>query len=389
MSRRVGDNLILNQFAEVSVHQELDRANEQIETLTAEIERLKRSGNKAAEEEKVLELQSSLSTQGTLKLPIESIEPNPAQPRKTFNEESIVLLARSLEQDGQQQPILVFEKSAKQYFLFDGERRWRAAQKIDWKTIDAIVVPVRQTQSLDNPESMRRQAMLANHHRENLNPLDLAEALIQEIALTYEIEEDAIPKRLDAAIARLTRRKAIDRLSILTALDKKEQEAGLTRLIEEETIKEEEKGVIEFLLSMQLNPASVKANIFPSLKLFDDLKDAIRSQGLGGHQAKILQQLSPKNLGVTDKQALKMRQQVTQVAIEKKLSVASTRAKVKEVLSNREDSEEDSALGVEAKNAIALVEKFKIDKMEKADLEALETKLKEKLKQIRASLKKG
>jgi ParB family chromosome partitioning protein len=388
MSRRVGDNLILNQFAEVSVHQELDRANEQIETLTAEIERLKRSGNKAAEEEKVLELQNSLSTQGILKLPIESIEPNPAQPRKTFNEESIVLLARSLEQDGQQQPILVFEKSAKQYFLFDGERRWRAAQKIDWETIDAIVVPVRQTQSLDNPESMRRQAMLANHHRENLNPLDLAEALIQEIALTYEIEEDAIPKRLDAAIARLTRRKAIDRLSILTALDKKEQEAGLTRLIEEETIKEEERGVIEFLLSMQLNPASVKANIFPALKLFDDLKDAIRSQGLGGHQAKILQQLSPKNLGVTDKQALKMRQQVTQVAIEKKLSVADTRAKVKEVLSNREGSEEDFALGVEARKAIALVEKIKIDKMEKADLEALETKLKEKLKQIRASLKR-
>lgn len=129
--------------------------------------------------------------------------------------------------------------------------------------------------------------------------------------------------------------------------------------------------------------------IFPALKLFDDLKDAIRSQGLGGHQAKILQQLSPKNLGVTDKQALKIRQQVTQVAIEKKLSVASTRAKVKEVLSNREDSEEDSALGVEAKNAIALVEKLKIDKMERADLEALETKLKEKLKQIRASLKKG
>jgi ParB family chromosome partitioning protein len=388
MSRRVGDNLILNQFAEVSVHQELDRANEQIETLTAEIERLKRSGNKAAEEEKVLELQNSLSTQGILKLPIESIEPNPAQPRKTFNEESLILLARSLEQDGQQQPILVFEKSAKQYFLFDGERRWRAAQKIDWETIDAIVVPVRQTQSLDNPESMRRQAMLANHHRENLNPLDLAEALIQEIALTYEIEEDAIPKRLDAAIARLTRRKAIDRLSILTALDKKEQEAGLTRLIEEETIKEEEKGVIEFLLSMQLNPASVKANIFPALKLFDDLKDAIRSQGLGGHQAKILQQLSPKNLGVTDKQALKMRQQVTQVAIEKKLSVASTRAKVKEVLSNREDSE-DAALGVEARKAIALVEKLKFDKMERADLKALETKLKEKLKQIRASLKEG
>jgi ParB family chromosome partitioning protein len=387
MSRRVGDNLILNQFAEVSVHQELDRANEQIETLTAEIERLKRSGNKAAEEEKVLELQNSLSTQGILKLPIESIEPNPAQPRKTFNEESLILLARSLEQDGQQQPILVFEKSAKQYFLFDGERRWRAAQKIDWETIDAIVVPVRQTQSLDNPESMRRQAMLANHHRENLNPLDLAEALIQEIALTYEIEEDAIPKRLDAAIARLTRRKAIDRLSILTALDKKEQEAGLTRLIEEETIVEEERGVIEFLLSMQLNPASVKANIFPALKLFDDLKDAIRSQGLGGHQAKILQQLSPKNLGVTDKQALKMRQQVTQVAIEKKLSVAGTRAKIKEVLSKREDSE-NAALGVEARNAIALVEKLKFDKMERADLEALETKLKEKLKQIRASLKR-
>ena len=68
--------------------------------------------------------------------------------------------------------------------------------------------------------------------------------------------------------------------------------------------------------------------------------------------------------------------------------MADTRAKVKEVLSNREDSE-DAALSVEARKAIAFLEKLKIDKMERADLEALETKLKEKLKQIRASLKEG
>jgi ParB family chromosome partitioning protein len=62
MGRRIGDNLITSQFAQVGVHQELNQANQQIEELTAEIKRLRASGQKSAEEKKVVELRSSLQS---------------------------------------------------------------------------------------------------------------------------------------------------------------------------------------------------------------------------------------------------------------------------------------------------------------------------------------
>ena len=386
MGRSVGKNLIKNQFADVALHQKLDSAHRHIEELTAEIERLKALGDKQAEELKVVELRSSLEEEGMRIIPLSQIEPNLEQPRQTFSEKNILLLARSLERDGQQQPILVFPKNTEQYLLFDGERRWRAAQKLNWENIEALVIPKCEAAWIENPATLRRKALLANHHRENLNSLDLAEALIAEIAITHRLEKKEIPRWLDAVIARLTRRQSVDLLTSLVSATSEEQEAGLMNLEKDSLIKKEEKLILQFLLSLQLNPASVKANIFPSLKLFDDLKGAVRKKGLGSHQARILQRLSPKNLGQTEAQSQEIRQQLTEVVLGKKLSVTETQKLVREKLAHYNNSEK-AILSKEVSQALAQIEKVKPEKLERDELKVLEVSLKQKLKEIRKVLK--
>lgn len=317
MGRRIGDNLINQQFSQVGVYQELDKANKRVEELTVEIDQLRASGNKQAEEKKVKELRSSLTEQTIIEIKIENLQPNPQQPRQTFSEENLLVLARSLEQDGQQQPILVFQIDATTFLIFDGERRYRAAQKINWQTLQGIILPLLHSTCVSNPVTFRRQAFLANYHRENLNPLDMAEMLVAEIATTEAIEPAEVPNLLNAAITRLSSESQLELLTTLVTASAQQQEKALSDLERLETIKEKEKAVLKVILSLQLNPTSVKTNIFPSLNLFDDLKIAIRQKGLGGHQARVLQQLSAKKLGKTASEALLIRQMVTQEVIEK------------------------------------------------------------------------
>ncbi|NJK51324.1 ParB/RepB/Spo0J family partition protein [Candidatus Gracilibacteria bacterium] len=387
MGRRIGDNLVSSQFAQIGVHQELNQANQKIEELTTEIERLKASGNKSAEEKKVVELHSSLQSQGIQKIALSQIKPNPEQPRQTFSSESLLLLARSLESDGQQQPILLFAHRDKEYFLFDGERRWRAAQLLRWKIIDAVIIPQRDSASLEKPETLRRQALLVNHHRENLNPLDLAEALVKEIATREGISELEIPKLLNALMARLTRRNLVDELTTLVSMTKEKQEEKLQKLASEGVIKEQENQIVRCLLSFQLNPASIKANVFPSLKFSDDLKAAIRNDGLGGHHAKVIQQLNAESLDKSEKEALIIRQQLTKEVIEGKLSVAATRTRVASELA-KHTQQEKPLMSTVTQKAIAVITGVKLNEMEKTELEAFEKALKEKLKEIRANFKK-
>ncbi|WP_013335103.1 ParB/RepB/Spo0J family partition protein [Gloeothece verrucosa] len=386
MGRRIGDNIISSQFADVSLHQQLNQANQTIEELTAEIERLRGLEDKKAFENKVVELRSSLLPQGIQKIPLSQIEFNPSQSRQTFSQESIRLLACSLLEHGQQQPILVFQKSFNSYLLFEGERRCRAARSIDWATIDGIIIPKKESVCLEKPETLRRYSILINHHRENLNPLDLAEALIKDISETYGIDAQEIPRLLNALMARLTRKKLVDELTNLTFLDKEQQEEKLKQLEAQDIIKESEGIIARFLLSLQLNPASIKANVFPALKFHEDLKIAIRTQGLGGHHAKVLQQISAEKLGLTDQEAQKIRSSIISEVIEQRLSVAATRQRVAQVISsvgesNKSQKQEPGAVMLET------LEKIQVNEISPNNLKALETLLKQKLKEIKTILK--
>jgi ParB family chromosome partitioning protein len=93
--------------------------------------------------------------------------PNPDQPRKTFDETALRELAASIEKHGLIQPVTVKETAGDTFILVAGERRYRAHKLLGKTTIAAIV-----TQG--NPDEI---ALIENLQREDLNPIDAAEAL--------------------------------------------------------------------------------------------------------------------------------------------------------------------------------------------------------------------
>ena len=115
-------------------------------------------------------------------LAVETIGPNPNQPRRHFDEEALTALAASLEARGVLQPVLVRPLAGGFYELIAGERRWRAAQLAGLRQIPAIV------RHHDNAASLEL-AVIENMAREDLNPVEEARAcvaLVDELGLTRE-----------------------------------------------------------------------------------------------------------------------------------------------------------------------------------------------------------
>jgi ParB family transcriptional regulator, chromosome partitioning protein len=115
-------------------------------------------------------------------LPVELIAPNPQQPRKSFDEDTLLALADSIRVRGVLQPVLVRPVAGGRYELVAGERRWRAAKLAELETVPALVRPHDDTDSL-------QVALIENMAREDLNPVDEARAcaaLVEELGLTRE-----------------------------------------------------------------------------------------------------------------------------------------------------------------------------------------------------------
>jgi len=115
-------------------------------------------------------------------IPVSSIEPNPGQPRTTFDEEGLSSLTASVRELGVLQPVLVRQVEIGSFQLIAGERRLRAAKRAGLQTIPAIVRTADDTAVL-------QQALVENLQREDLNALDEAAAyqqLIEDFHLTHE-----------------------------------------------------------------------------------------------------------------------------------------------------------------------------------------------------------
>jgi ParB family chromosome partitioning protein len=113
---------------------------------------------------------------------VDSVTPNPRQPRMHFDEETLEELAASLREVGLLQPIVVREIMPGRYELVMGERRWRASKLAGFSQISAIV---RDTAD----DAMLREALLENLHRQQLNPLEEAaayEQLLHDFGATHE-----------------------------------------------------------------------------------------------------------------------------------------------------------------------------------------------------------
>jgi ParB family chromosome partitioning protein len=113
-------------------------------------------------------------------IPVELITPNPRQPRRDFDRETLEALAGSLGEQGVLQPVLVRPKAGGTYELVAGERRWRAAQLAGMSTIPGLVREREDVAALE-------VALIENMAREDLNPIEEARAcaaLVEELGLT-------------------------------------------------------------------------------------------------------------------------------------------------------------------------------------------------------------
>ena len=115
-------------------------------------------------------------------LPLESIRPNPRQPRREFDGQALLALSESIRARGILQPVVVRPLGDERYELVAGERRLRAARIAELTTVPAIV---RETE-----DSARLElALMENMAREDLNPVDEARAcatLVEDLGLTKE-----------------------------------------------------------------------------------------------------------------------------------------------------------------------------------------------------------
>lgn len=122
---------------------------------------------------------------------ISAIEPNPLQPRTTFNDEALEELSASIAQLGVIQPITLKHNGKDRYIIISGERRWRAAKMAGLESIPAYIREV-------DDENLHAMALVENIQRENLNAIEIAlgmKRLVEECGLTQEAMAEKVGKK--------------------------------------------------------------------------------------------------------------------------------------------------------------------------------------------------
>lgn len=121
-------------------------------------------------------------------LALDSITPNPRQPREVFDEDALAELVTSIREVGLLQPVVVRQLGPERYELIMGERRWRACREAGLERIPAIV-------RATDDEKLLLDALLENLHRAQLNPLEEAAAydqLLKDFSCTHDELADRI-----------------------------------------------------------------------------------------------------------------------------------------------------------------------------------------------------
>lgn len=122
---------------------------------------------------------------------ISEIEPNPLQPRTTFDDESLQELASSIAQLGVIQPITLKRRANGKYTIISGERRWRASQIAGLETLPAYIREV-------DDEDLHAMALVENIQRQDLNAIEIAlgmQRLVEECGLTQEAMAEKVGKK--------------------------------------------------------------------------------------------------------------------------------------------------------------------------------------------------
>lgn len=154
--------------------------------------------------------------QGVVELEIGQIKPNPDQPRKEFDEVRLEELALSIKEHGIVQPVIV-RKVGDGYELVAGERRWRAAQLAGLTKVPALVREFTEAERMEI-------ALIENLQREDLNPLEEAEAY-RALMDAFGLTQEALAKRLGRS-----RSQVANTLRLLQLPDRVQEEIRAGRL---------------------------------------------------------------------------------------------------------------------------------------------------------------
>ena len=162
---------------------------------------------------------------GVQEIAIGDIDPNPDQPRRVFQEESIAQLAQSIREQGVLQPILVTPEDGGRSRIVAGERRWRASRAAG---LDAVPCLVRDLDVIQQMEI----ALVENLQREDLNPIEAARgirSLMQQCGYTQEAVANRLSKSRPA-VANLLRLLTLPE-EVMALVEKGALSAGHARVL--------------------------------------------------------------------------------------------------------------------------------------------------------------
>lgn len=230
---------------------------------------------------------------------IESITPNPYQPRTHFNEIALKELSESIKRHGLIQPIIVVAKDDG-YMLLAGERRLRASQKAGFKTIKAIVADI-------ESKNLRELALIENIQREDLNPIELAIAY-KELIEEYKITQDGLSEIIHKSRTQITNTIRLLSLSestqkhllegtlsqghakVLVGLDIKDEETIVNTIVGQKLSVRETEALVKNLKNAE---ESIGKKIKAVIPVFEELQTLTAKLKALGYEVK------PKNNTIT------------------------------------------------------------------------------------------
>ena len=128
-----------------------------------------------------------------LQIPLDQVQPNPEQPRKNFSRLEMEELINSIKEYGIIQPLILTRLDNREYQIVAGERRWRAAKFLEFKTIPALVRSIKENEKL-------AISLLENIQRKDLNPMEKAKGY-QRMIEEFDLTQEQVAKKMGKARA--------------------------------------------------------------------------------------------------------------------------------------------------------------------------------------------
>ena len=256
-------------------------------------------------------------------VPLDQICLAPQQPRRYFDPKAMQDLVESVKQYGILQPILVRCKEDDKYELVAGERRYRAAMSADLESVPVVI------RELTNEEALQL-ALLENLQREDLNPIEETEGILQLLALKLNITSESVIDLLN--LAAHPERNPVDNV-----IHSSEWQL-----------------VLEVFSTVgKLTPESFRTNRLPLLNLPDEVLDAIRSGRIAYTKARAIARVSDA-VG---------RQALLEVAITEELSLTQIKERIAQITAsstNKSGDSQSSSLKSRMNAAYRLAKKSKV-----------------------------